>query len=135
MTRGAKIKACAAALAVVLSMPGEARADISTIRMMEWCRPVTVAKPMESYETGMGGLCLGAFIALHALSYDHLYGHDDSMLGVCPPSGVEPIQMVRIFVRPAASRNSAPELRMDGACSVEAGFSMQMICAPIFRRA
>jgi hypothetical protein len=97
MTTSAKIKAGAAALAVVLAVPGAAHAQISTMQMMEWCKPVLVAKPMESYQTGEGGLCLGAFIALHALSYDHLYGHNESMLGVCPPSSVEPIQMVRIF--------------------------------------
>ena len=44
MTKGAKIKAVAAALAVAL-MPGAARADfMSTIEMMDRCKPLVEAQ-------------------------------------------------------------------------------------------
>jgi hypothetical protein len=96
MSASARIKACAAALAVVLCMPSAAHADISTMQMMEWCKPVVNATPLpdgntRSVHTYESGTCSGAFLVLHALS------HKAMLVGVCPPDGVGIVQMVRIF--------------------------------------
>jgi hypothetical protein len=100
----------AAAAFVMLSVPSGARADISTMEMMEWCKPVVNATPLPDGKarvesTFESGICWGAFIALQSLSADHLYknginerlNQNESMLGVCPPTDSTMIQMVRIF--------------------------------------
>ena len=83
----------AAALAVALSMPGEAHSATPTNEMMEWCKPLVDA-PNSSERvmnlTFESGTCYGAFIALHALAYNKL-------LGVCAPSDIGVVPMVRLF--------------------------------------
>lgn len=96
MSTGAKIRAGAAALAVVLSMPGEARSATPTNEMMEWCKPLADAQILPNSSarvmnfTFESGTCYGAFVALHALAYNKL-------LGVCAPNGVGVVQIVRLF--------------------------------------
>jgi Rap1a immunity proteins len=101
-------KASAIALAVVLAMPGAAKADISTVQMMSWCKPLIEAQILpdgkfriadNSFESGV---CYGAFETLYNLSTNEVFVgnplHRETMLGpVCPPDGVGRIQMVRIF--------------------------------------
>jgi Rap1a immunity proteins len=88
--------AIAAALAVALSMPGEARSATPTNEMMEWCKPLADDQiPPNSSAPVMNltfesGTCYGAFLALQALAYNKL-------LGVCAPNGVGVVQIVRLF--------------------------------------
>ena len=100
--------AFAAALAVLLSVPGAARA-FSTMEMMEKCKALANAQILPESKAWIAdtsfesGTCYGAFVALHELSYDKVYfvgdaGRRDTMLsGVCPPDGIGVVQMVRIF--------------------------------------
>lgn len=116
-------RACAAALAVALSMPGGAHADISTMEMMEKCKPLADAVPLPnsnawiSSTTFESGTCYGAFVALHELSYDKVYfvgdaSRRDTMLsGACPPDGIGVVQMVRIF---DAHARQHPEIQHQG---------------------
>ena len=100
-------RAAAAALAVYLSMPISAHADITTMQMMSLCEPVVNAVPLpdgntRSVHTYESGFCWGAFFALESLSFDYVnQGDSESILGFCPPmtgsSTQIVIQMVRIF--------------------------------------
>jgi hypothetical protein len=99
-------EASAIALAAFLSLPAGARADISTMQMMEWCKPVVDATPLpdgntRSVHTYESGLCWGAFIAMEALSGDYDVNTNASLIHVCHPmdgsTAQTVVQMVRIF--------------------------------------
>ena len=121
MSSGQVSKICAAAIAAFLSGPGAAHAYISTMQMMEWCKPVVHATPLpdgntQSVHTHESGLCWGAFLALDALSSLHeMNDPKTSIIGICPPKVMDStaqatVQMVRIF---DAYARQHPEIQHD----------------------
>jgi hypothetical protein len=84
---------CAAALAIALSMPGAAHANLSTMEMMERCKPVANAviyddRAVRMATTFESGTCFGAFMSLGAIG---------SYFSACLPAEFNVVQMARIF--------------------------------------
>ena len=105
---GRVFRILALALFVKLIAPDHAAAQTtSASQMMSFCEPVANARVGQDHRIQMeytfdGGVCFGAFLAFHSLSFlydnnERLAQHE-SLLGVCAPVAVTVVQMVRIFV-------------------------------------
>jgi hypothetical protein len=100
------VRAAIIALALLLTEAPAAHAYVSTMQMMEWCKPVVDATPLpdgnvRSVHTYESGLCWGAFMSLDGLSLDYDVNTKASLIYVCrhasDSTAQAVVQMVRVF--------------------------------------